>query len=408
MDNSKTNCVMPHLGMSIQNHGDICVCNINNLSFKKENDQNFYVHSDGLKNSWLSETRTYIANLLDSGVGHHPTEHNSGCSHCYDREKSGLPSQRIIFNEIFSEVESLPTQPKVLIIKPGNVCNLSCRMCNPDTSSSWYNDGYKLAVKYEGVTETFAKWTKNFEHIRNGFHADNEKFWNDFDEWLPNLVYIDIYGGEPFLSNRLFESLGKVASSGAASNINLQLHTNITIYNEKYLEILSKFKSVSLRLSIDSNRPEHNSYMRYPVDGNLLLDNIVKFKKYFETYSNHVTLSIALTVNTMNIYYCAEIYTELSRFNFATGFNIVTVPEEYDIRILPLAVKQEILAKNKDIDYGFHNSWKDYILQEIPNAEQHFKKFWQVTNDLDQFRNQSFKETFLEYYELLEPHVSKI
>jgi sulfatase maturation enzyme AslB (radical SAM superfamily) len=408
MDKSKTYCVMPHLGMSIQNHGDICVCNVNNLSLKKPNEEVFFIHRDGLKKSWSSQTRTYITNLVDSGVGHQPTEHNSGCSHCYDREKSNLPSQRMVFNEAFSDIEALPTQPRILMIKPGNVCNLGCRMCNPATSSTWYNDGYKLAVKYEGVTDSFAKWTKNFEHIRNGFNADNEEFWNDFDEWLPNLVYIDIYGGEPFLSNRLFESLGKVADSGASANINLQLHTNITIYNEKYLEILSKFKSVSLRLSIDSHEPGHNAYMRYPVDGTLLLENISKFKKYFETHANHVTLAIALSINTMNIYYCGEIYTELSKFDIFTGFNIVTVPEEYDIRTLPLEVKQEILRKNKDVDYGFHNSWKDYILQEIPNADQHFKKFWQITKDLDQLRNQQFELVFPEYYKLLTPYMSNL
>lgn len=392
---------MPHIGMSIQNHGDICVCNINNLSFKKPNDEVFYIHADGLKNSWQSKTRSYIANLLDSGVGHQLTEHNSGCSHCYDRETAGVPSQRVLFNKVFKDVKELASQPRVLIIKLGNVCNLSCRMCNPATSSSWYTDGYKLAVKYDGVTESFVKWTKNFEHIRNGFNADNEKFWTEFDEWLPNLIFVDIYGGEPFLSNRLFESLGKVADSGESANISLQLHTNNTIYNERYLEILSKFKSVQLKMSIDSHIPEHNSYIRYPVDGQQLLDNITRYKNYFDAHQNNVTLGITLTVNTMNMYYCGDIYTGLSKHGVFTGLNIVTVPEEYDIRILPLKIKQEILKRNSNIDYGVFNSWKEYILQDVPDADKHFKKFWQVTKDLDTFRNQSFEATFPEYYELL-------
>lgn len=399
MAKSKTYCVMPHLGMSIQNHGDICVCNVNNLSFKKDNDEVFYIHADGLKDSWNSKTRTHIVDLLDSGVGHQLTEHNSGCDYCYSRENSGMQSQRTFLNNVFKDVQPLTTQPKVLIIKPGNVCNLSCRMCNPATSSSWYTDGYKLAVKYEGVTDSFVKWTKNFEHIRNGFNADNEKFWTEFDEWLPNLVFIDIYGGEPFLSNRLFESLGKVAASGESANISLKLHTNGTIYNEQYLSTLSKFKKVELHVSIDSHVPEHNNYIRYPVNGLLLLENLIKFKEYLKVHPNNIALEITCTLNTLNIFYYSEIYLELLKLGFKVGTNIVTDPEEYDIRILPEKVKQIIVNKSPKLT--------EYIFQEVNNSQKHFEKFWQVTKDLDQMRGQSFATTFPEYYECLKPYLNE-
>lgn len=399
MANSKTYCVMPHLGMSIQNHGDICVCNVNNLSFKKDNDEVFYIHADGLKDSWNSKTRTHIVNLLDSGIGHQPSEYNSGCEHCYSRENSGMRSQRTILNNVFKDVQPLATQPKVLIIKPGNVCNLSCRMCNPATSSSWYTDGYKLAVKYEGITDSFAKWTRNFEHIRNGFGSNNEKFWNEFDEWLPNLVFVDIYGGEPFLSERLFRSLTIVAESGAASNISLQLHTNGTIYNEQYLNTLSKFKKVELHVSIDSHVPEHNNYIRYPVNGTILLENLIKFKEYLKVHPNNIALEITCTLNTLNIFYYSEIYLELLKLGFKVGTNIVTVPEEYDIRILPEKVKQIIVNKSPKLT--------EYIFQEVNNSQKHFEKFWQVTKDLDQMRGQSFATTFPEYYECLKPYLNE-
>jgi len=405
MDNSKTYCVMPHIGMSIQNHGDICACNLNNLSFKKDNEETFYIHTDGLKDSWSSKTRQYISELLDSGQGHHPIEHNLGCSNCYGREEANLPSQRTELNALFKNVKPLPSQPRVLIIKPGNVCNLACRMCNPATSSNWYSDGYKLAVKYENVTESFPQWTKKFEHIKNGFSSDNESFWSDFDKWLPNLVFVDIYGGEPFLSNRLFESLKKVADTGESSNVSLQMHTNATIYNKSYLDILSKFKNVSLNLSVDSHAAEHNSYIRYPVNGALLLENIFKFKNYIDTHENNITLGITTTFNTINIYDFGEIITKLNEFGVTAGLNFVNDPIEYDFRILPTKVKEKIIEKNKTSDLESFNSFKEYIMQEIPNSDYHFKKFWQTTKDLDQFRNQSFEITFPEYYDILKTYI---
>ena len=34
---SPTYCVMPHIGLSVQNEGDICVCNLNDQSLQLDN-----------------------------------------------------------------------------------------------------------------------------------------------------------------------------------------------------------------------------------------------------------------------------------------------------------------------------------------------------------------------------------
>jgi organic radical activating enzyme len=388
---------MPHIGMSIQNHGDLCVCNRNDQSLKNDQQEVIFVHKDSLRDSWASPTRKMIIDLLDSGQGMLQNQDNHHCQDCYDHEQAGKLSQRQTLNEVFKDVIPSATQPRVLIIKPGNVCNLACRMCNPETSSSWYTDAYKIAVKRDGVTESFAKYTKNFEHIRNGFNKDNINFWSDLAEWLPGLVFLDIYGGEPFLSKELFDTLDK---SPSPENTSLQLHTNVTTYNEKYLEILSKYKSVKIGLSIDSHIPDQLNYIRYPVNADEILENLQKFKNFFVDNSN-VNLNIALTINNLNIFNIDESFTKLSNYGIAIGYNFVSYPREYDIRTLPSNVKSEILNKNPN----FKKDFSSYILQNIDNADIHFKKFWQMTKDLDSFRNQSFEKLFPDYYRLLAPHL---
>jgi hypothetical protein len=112
-------------------------------------------------------------------------------------------------------------------------------------------------------------------------------------------------------------------------------------------------------------------------------------------------LDITCTVNTLNIYNIDEIFTELSNHGFDVGLNFVSYPGEYDVRILPGNIKSEILNKNPN----FKKDLSDYILQNIDNADIHFKKFWQVTKDLDSFRNQSFEKLFPDYYQLLAPYL---
>jgi len=394
---SKTYCVMPHIGLSIQNHGDLCVCNRNDQSLKNNQQEVIFVHKDSLRDSWASPTRKMIIDLLDSGQGMPQNQDNHHCQDCYDYEQAGKISPRQTLNELFKDVIPSVTQPRVLIIKPGNVCNLACRMCNPETSSSWYTDAYKIAVKREGVTESFAKYTKNFEHIRNGFNKDNINFWSNLAEWLPGLVFLDIYGGEPFLSKELFDTLDK---SPSPENTSLRLHTNVTIYNEKYLEILSRYKSVNIGLSIDSHIPDQLNYIRYPIDADEILENLQKFKNFFID-NNNVKLNITCTVNNLNIYNIDEIFTELSNYGFSVGFNFVSYPGEYDVRILPSNVKSEILNKNLKI----RDQFGEFLLQELPGADVHLKKFWQITKDLDSFRNQSFEKMFPDYYQLLAPYL---
>jgi hypothetical protein len=133
----------------------------------------------------------------------------------------------------------------------------------------------------------------------------------------------------------------------------------------------------------------------------LILENLQKFRDFFNQHK-HVNLGINCTINTLNIFNVDEIYKILSDYRLPIGINIVNYPFEYDIRILPDNVKSIILDNNPK----FKDRYSDFILQNIDNADLHFKKFWQITKDLDEFRNQSFETVFPEYYKLLHPYIN--
>jgi sulfatase maturation enzyme AslB (radical SAM superfamily) len=299
---------------------------------------------------------------------------------------------------MFDTLPTLTTQPQVFILKPGNTCNLACRMCNPATSSGWYKDAYQLAIKNEGFSGTAAEYSQTFEHIRNSFNRDNTEFWDTFVEWLPNMVFVDIYGGEPFLTPALFDALERVVDTGQSQNTSLQLHTNMTIFNLHHLEILSKFKSVKIGLSIDSDQVAELEYIRYPVKFDVVFENLEKFKQISKKYKN-ITMHIITTVTPLNVLHISRIKQKLNQ-HLPTHLNIVTSPGEYDIRHIPLPVRKVIAKQNPIV--------ATFIMQTVPGCDIHWSKFWQHTKDLDRLRGQSFEDTFPEFYELIKPYVNVV
>ena len=86
---------------------------------------------------------------------------------------------------------------KYLDLKLGNICNLKCRICGTHSSSKWIAEQqhYDKEDKHE---ET---------HIRHSWPETNKEFWQQLEELLPTLEYIDFTGGEPFMIKDQFELL---------------------------------------------------------------------------------------------------------------------------------------------------------------------------------------------------------
>lgn len=395
---------MPHIGMAIQNHADYCCCNLNKESWKDNQHQVIHVHTHPLKTAFKSYTRKLISTALDRGIRH------PSCQVCWDLEDTTGTSPRQTYNQIFGATESRQDQPRVLVIKPGNTCNFACRMCNPMTSSSWYGDGYELEksnlISTSWYTEdhasqatalTFNEYTRTFENIRNSFGRNNEEFWPTLKEWIGNFEYVDIYGGEPFLVPALFDTLEHGVATGQAGNIKLNLHTNASQLNKKYVKILSNYKQVGFNISIDSMVAEQFSYIRYPGNFESTVANTHQFVELFKPHSN-VNLAITLTITPLNVFYVDQILEDLGKtFTIPAGVNIVTTPE-YDIRHLPIPVKDMLIGtlKNQKI--------KGFLSKTIPGCDVEWPRFCRVTDRLDQLRGQSFANAFPKWWKILEPY----
>lgn len=395
---------MPHLGMALQNHADLCCCNVNKASWKDNQRQVMHVTTHSMQSVYHSASRKIIAAALDHGVKH------ASCQVCWDLEQSGAVSPRQTFNQIFGHLTPMSDQPRVLIIKPGNTCNFACRMCNPITSSSWYADGYELEKNNLTSTSwydtknhhtvsamTFNEYTHTFQDIRNSFNQDNTEFWNVLKGWLPNLRYIEIYGGEPFLIPAMFDLLNHGVEIGASKNIEIDLHTNASIFNEAYLNTLAAYQKVSLHVSIDADEPNHLEYIRHKATWSSVIDHCQRFRNFSLQHENF-SLGITNTITPLNVFYVDRTVANLSKLlELPVAVNLVTTPE-YDIRHLPQPVKQILLGRISNPVVT------KFLQQTIPGCEIEWPRFCKVTDKLDQLRDQNFALTFPEWWSILEPH----
>lgn len=386
---------MPHISLALQNKGDVCACNANKQSYQTDHNTIYTIEQSSIETVWASATRKELINSLDNGQPH------PSCQKCWDLEKAGQRSPRQDFNSQFTVKQT--ESPSVLVIKPGNTCDGACRICNPETSSGWYSDAYQLEKRKHKDLE-LPVFIQKFENLRNCFSPKNNNFWPVFKKWAGGLEFVDIYGGEPWLIKGLWNTLSDIAEQGHSKNIVLRLHTNLSNYNAKYLDILGKFKKVYLNLSIDSHIKQEFEYQRYPLDFDRCISNAKKYCELTKNLSN-IEMRVTCTVSTFNVWNIDQIHRELEKSLGipVSASNFVTDPDHcYDIRHLPKKIKQELILRLSE--YQPTLPVANFLKQTIPSCVIYWPKFVLTTEKLDAVRSQSFHETFPEWSEKLKPY----
>jgi len=142
----------------------------------------------------------------------------------------------------------------------GTYCNLKCRTCTADLSSSWVDDEAELSKKYSD------------RRIYN--HAPTlESNWDVRD--FEHVEEIKFTGGEPMLHPNFIKIMDLIIETGRANLITLDIFTNVSwVPKDKVLSRLRKFKNVNINLSIDG-LGSVNDYVRAPSEWSVV-ENSVK------------------------------------------------------------------------------------------------------------------------------------
>lgn len=400
--NSKLYCRWADRGLALHNSGGALLCCHSRTFLQDQNQQQIFWHSHSLDDALASETRKEIRSALDQGIQH------PNCNACWEVENAGGLSRRLATNLVELDMLSGDSeQPLLLDLKLGNICNLKCRTCNPMVSSRWYSDWWHI---YEKQRSRYTDYTSYLDGMyldgKKSYDQSNEIFWQDLAQKFPHARYIDIYGAEPMMIDKLFDILQASIDAGHSQHQTLHFNTNGSIWNQHYVDILTQFKKVYVDVSIDGLY-RHYDYLRHGSTWDNTRSNLDLWNSMAKKHSN-IILGVVVTISTFNIYYLDEIYDYFDKAGFVIGLNEAHKPDNICAKFLPDSAKQQVIAKLRRspnprflnrvepvIGYmmGDRNDWSTGI--------DHWSEFVRATLQLDQRRKESFSETFPELYDLV-------
>ena len=373
-------------------------CNITSHWLKDSDKKHFRLDSTPIQQIWDSDSRKELIDAHDRGIRH------EACSGCWNTELTGNRSARQIFNEQLKDVEVNGAQPRIMIMKPGNRCNVACRSCNEHTSSSWYKDAYSIS----GSDMEFKEWLEFFYPHRNTYE-NNQDLEDTLRYWQKDIIFWDLYGGEPLLIPLSHKIIEDSVNSGSSVNQKLQIHTNGTIYDSRLASRLSKFKNVYVAFSIDALQKK-NEYIRRGSDWSKTVLHLEKYRDDFKNHSN-IMFSIRSTVTPLNVFYLDETYDYFVNNGYVIDFGNVVNDHPYNnVQYLPRNAKQKVIEKL--IKYrpptAGQRKWQQNLehLRKFMNFEPtdyelHTGSFLSRNNKMDVLRGEKFIDIFPEMHQLL-------
>lgn len=385
-------CAMPFGHMAIEADGDIRPCcmgdkfpglNIRNKTIQE-------VYRDPIREEFIESFRQNKQHKL--------------CGACWKDPQirthfSSAPQSKSITEQRMAG--KMPgTELKWLEIKPGNRCNLKCRICGVHGSSSWTKDAHKMNQKDIPYKESNAfKYTQSCDWI------EDKDFWNDIRE-LESVTYIHFMGGEPFMVPEHFQLLERLVEDPSidTSTIAIGYNTNGTYFpTEENINLYNKFKKVHFALSIDDFGARFE-YQRKLAKWEEVKLNIINFIKLHHDVDTQFSISMDTTVSVLNIFSLNEIYEEFKNL----GILIDSGHEHYvytgtdAIWQLPSDVKRIILDKYKGNTIPWITKAMKYMMSQDPEADKWM--FSDVHTLLDVIRKENFKTIYPEWYQILKPH----
>ena len=348
MSFEKTFCSSPWLHMLITNNGTYEPCRWMNKTSGRKIDFN---------NSIQTTSPLQYFQKSMSGLRKELLEGNSleMCNDCYVMDQHNKPSGRLrqllkvgvqqdyfakslassTLKESFDYSVSSQGQTNRTItdwqIDLGNFCNGACVYCNPHSSSKLATEFLKL-----GLTDSVPppSWCDDTALL--------DKFINDLIV-SPDLSYLHFLGGETVITPGFKKILAALVNAGIAKDIVIGFTTNLTVWSDPVVELLTQFKQVHLGMSIETLTPV-NDYVRYPSQINSVVEHLNRWVKLGK--DNDWLIQLRITPTCLTVHELTTVYDYAWENNIAVeSCNFLDEPAHMRISVLPEEYRKIIIEK---------------------------------------------------------------
>lgn len=343
---SKTFCIIPWIHLHAWPNGEAYLCCVADAGnpqsvvgdLSKEN-LNDVINSDKMKQIRLD--------MLEG-------KQVPNCKSCYKAERYNEFSWRHSFNHDFKDLiqpaladmksdGSITPSLKYIDFRFSNFCNLECKTCGGDLSSSIASSPHRP------FSPTQIQWMKEKNVYGPGntisFVYAKKDFINDeLKEHIHSARAFYFAGGEPLIQREHFEILSyldtnKMYDKSLRYSSNM---SNLVYKGNDLLEIWKKFDQVWVMASVD-HYGEKLEYIRQNVNSQRLFENIDKL------IENKIAVSMSPVVSVYSVYYLYDFVefleskgylNVLKQIDWLNAFGELNSPT-----ILPKFAKKELINK---------------------------------------------------------------
>jgi len=252
-----------------------------------------------------------------------------------DNFKKTLQSSTIIDELEYSlenqgETNYLPIDWQVDL---GNYCNGGCIYCGPEYSSTLASEFKKIGWIDELPDKN---WTESPELI--------DKFVNTLRK-TERLAYIHFLGGETVITPAFKKILKALIRNGISKQISIGFTTNLTVWNQEIVDMLTEFKEVNLGMSVECFHPV-NDYVRYPSQIESVIETTKRWIKVGN--KNNWLMQFRITPSNLTLLHLSSVYDFAYNNQISVeSCNFLNEPKHMRVSTLPEAQRKEIIDKLK-------------------------------------------------------------
>lgn len=415
LNENKAFCILPWIHMHVWPDGRAMPCCI------ADSDQPFgNVKKDGVKETWNSERYKELRLAMLEG------KKLNCCNRCYELEDNTyIWTLRKNHNQWFgdkhfdlvektAEDGSIPEadmRMAYMDIRFSNICNMKCRTCGPELSSLHAQEHGELYGKHE-----VANILNNDGSIVVNV-AKHITFWDELQEFLPDVEEVYWAGGEPLITDEHYKILDKWIADGK-TDVRLRYTTNFSNLRFKKKSIIDywkHFSDIQVSASLDANgaRAELSRHGTH-------WEQIERNRLEMLEHVPHVHFELTPTVSLYNVWNWPDFHMDWVERGLVDiencRLNILTDPDFMRIDNIPEDVKIELRAKYIDYKAWAYDKIKDRIIAkpdvvkdvlgkidsviQFMNAgtfnQQKLQQFFEKNHGLDQHRKEDFWTTYPE------------